>query len=213
LKSPAQKAVKPDYAFVELEYNADVISFDRIKPTAKWPRVALIGGNLCRLKLSAKALNLKPALPLTAIRTRLFAKVRKLNCLPAIIIVCIFSLLPMMTQLTFSKLVRRKHLWAFSAGLVSSAVVQPCIRQRLRRRRTQSEFTLKSITPAYIKRDTIAWFGKHRHTQTANDAYKFTYMFKYALDVPAGATTVTLPNNDKNKDFCNDCREQSKRCD
>jgi alpha-mannosidase len=65
----------------------------------------------------------------------------------------------------------------------------------------KDKFTLKSITAGFIKRDTIAWFGKHRHSQTANDAYKFTYIFKYALDVPAGAKTVVLPNNEKIKIF------------
>jgi alpha-mannosidase len=49
-------------------------------------------------------------------------------------------------------------------------------------------FELKAIDAPFIKRDTIAYFGKHTATtQTANDAYIFTYLFKYALDVrPCG---------------------------
>jgi alpha-mannosidase len=66
---------------------------------------------------------------------------------------------------------------------------------------SDGHFTLKSITPGFIKRDTIAWFGKHRHSQTANDAYRLTYMFKYALDIPIGCKSVILPDNEKIKIF------------
>jgi len=65
----------------------------------------------------------------------------------------------------------------------------------------EGHFTLKSIEPAYIKRDDIAWFGKHRHSKTGNDPYRFTYMFKYVLDIPVGAKTIILPNNQKIKIF------------
>ena len=53
------------------------------------------------------------------------------------------------------------------------------------------------ITPGLIKRAPIAWFASHRHTPSGqNEAYVYSYLFAYSIDLPAGATTLTLPNND-----------------
>jgi len=54
----------------------------------------------------------------------------------------------------------------------------------------------------YIKRDNLAWFGTHRHNAAgSNEAYQFSYIFKYALNVPAGAAKLTLPDNESIKIF------------
>jgi alpha-mannosidase len=54
----------------------------------------------------------------------------------------------------------------------------------------------------YIKRDNLAWFGSHRHNAAgSNEAYQFSYIFKYTLDMPAGATKLTLPDNESIKIF------------
>jgi len=64
------------------------------------------------------------------------------------------------------------------------------------------EGRVEAIKPGFIKRDTIAWFCTHRHhTERGNEAYKFGYLFKYALDLPSGAETLTLPSNEKIKIF------------
>ena len=48
----------------------------------------------------------------------------------------------------------------------------------------------------FIKRDNIAWVGGHRHAADGkNEAYVFTYLFKYALDLPKDASKFTLPDN------------------
>ena len=57
---------------------------------------------------------------------------------------------------------------------------------------------LVGLRPGYIKRDTVAWYSDHyRKADGTNDPYQFCYLFRYALDIPTGATTVTLPNNPK----------------
>ncbi len=54
------------------------------------------------------------------------------------------------------------------------------------------------ITPGFIKRTPLAWFASHRHNADgANEPYAYSYLFAYAIDVPAGAKTLTLPNNDR----------------
>ncbi len=56
---------------------------------------------------------------------------------------------------------------------------------------------LDSLNPAFIKDAQIAWYASHRHNaQGVNQIYEYSYLFAYAMDVPAGATTLTLPNNE-----------------
>lgn len=54
------------------------------------------------------------------------------------------------------------------------------------------------IKPGFIKRAPLVWFASHHHTANGtNAAYAYSYLFVYELDVPAGARTLTLPNNDQ----------------
>ncbi len=49
--------------------------------------------------------------------------------------------------------------------------------------------------PPYLKNDEVGWVCTHRHTADGqNDAYRFCYLFKYRLDLPPGATGLTLPD-------------------
>jgi alpha-mannosidase len=63
--------------------------------------------------------------------------------------------------------------------------------------RTEMFFDGK-ITPGYIKRADVAWFSSHIHDDAAaNQPYQYSYLFAYALDVPAGAKTLSLPNDER----------------
>ncbi|HUB18082.1 MAG TPA: glycoside hydrolase family 38 C-terminal domain-containing protein [Acidobacteriaceae bacterium] len=54
------------------------------------------------------------------------------------------------------------------------------------------------LKPAFIKRATLAWYCDHHHNAAGeNVAYSYSYLFAYGLDLPAGTTTLTLPDNDK----------------
>lgn len=52
-------------------------------------------------------------------------------------------------------------------------------------------------TEGYLKDAEVAHVGTHRHSDKGDEAYEFTYMFKVGLDVPEGATQITLPENDR----------------
>lgn len=52
-------------------------------------------------------------------------------------------------------------------------------------------------TKGYLKEAEIAYIGTHRHAPDGDQPYEFTYMFKFGIDVPEGATSLILPNNDK----------------
>jgi alpha-mannosidase len=55
---------------------------------------------------------------------------------------------------------------------------------------------LDRINPGYIKRAPLAWFASHRHLRNGSDQiYFYSYLFKYRLDLPPGAKTLTLPDN------------------
>lgn len=56
---------------------------------------------------------------------------------------------------------------------------------------------LENLRPAFAKPDEVAWIGTHRHAPSGNEPYIFCNLFKYRLDVPEGATTLTLPSNDR----------------
>lgn len=55
----------------------------------------------------------------------------------------------------------------------------------------------------FVRKSNIAWFASHYHQRypTKNEAYKYSFIYKYELDLPKDATTITLPKNDKIKVF------------
>lgn len=82
------------------------------------------------------------------------------------------------------------------------------VAQRLRRRiaylqkHPESLPHYAGVTPGFIKRAPIAWFASHYHDANgANVPYAYSYLFAYEMDLPAGAHTLTLPDNDKIRVF------------
>lgn len=71
------------------------------------------------------------------------------------------------------------------------------------RRFTPDFLNVTGIADAYAKQDDIAWFASHRHqsNQHINEAYQYSYMFAYVIDMPKNAKTLTLPANSKIKVF------------
>ena len=66
------------------------------------------------------------------------------------------------------------------------------------RMRTVEEFA--GLMPGFVKPASVAWFSSHRHASDgSNDPYAYAYLFAYAIDIPPGATTVTLPTNERVK--------------
>lgn len=50
-------------------------------------------------------------------------------------------------------------------------------------------------TEGFLRDDEVAYIGTHRHSPDGDAPYEFTYMFKYAIDLPKGVKEVTLPQN------------------
>jgi alpha-mannosidase len=52
------------------------------------------------------------------------------------------------------------------------------------------------MSPGYIKRADVAWYASHHHTADGlNEPYQYSYLFAYAIELPANARTLTLPDN------------------
>ncbi len=55
---------------------------------------------------------------------------------------------------------------------------------------------MTGLRPGFIKRADVAWFASHRHASDgAAEAYAYSYLFAYSMDVPSNARTLTLPDN------------------
>lgn len=59
------------------------------------------------------------------------------------------------------------------------------------------------IDAPFVKSGNIAWYASHLHSRypTKNEAYKYSYIYKYEITLPKGTTAITLPKNDKIKVF------------
>ena len=54
---------------------------------------------------------------------------------------------------------------------------------------------LKTIHPAFILDQRIAWSASHHHLPDGDALYEYCYLFTYRLEIPEGATSITLPNS------------------
>lgn len=48
----------------------------------------------------------------------------------------------------------------------------------------------------FIKEAPIAYLGSHRHNEKGNESYIFTYMYKFAIDLPKDARMLVLPKDE-----------------
>lgn len=73
--------------------------------------------------------------------------------------------------------------------------------QHYGRKLTADNLKVTEITTAYTKRDNIAWYASHCHSVKGNQAYQYSYLYKYEIILPKGAKSLTLPKNENIKIF------------
>ncbi len=57
---------------------------------------------------------------------------------------------------------------------------------------------MTGLKQGYIKRAELAWYSDHHHDADGKNAtYRYSYLFGYAIALPPGAKSITLPQNDK----------------
>jgi alpha-mannosidase len=66
------------------------------------------------------------------------------------------------------------------------------------RTRTNVYGEMIGLRPGFIKRADVAWFSSQRRGADGSaEPYSYSYLFAYAIDVPPGVRTLTLPDNDR----------------
>jgi alpha-mannosidase len=56
---------------------------------------------------------------------------------------------------------------------------------------------MTGLKPGFIKRADLAWYCSHHHDAAGKNVdYAYSYLFGYEIEVPAGAKTIKLPNNE-----------------
>ncbi|HMG72256.1 MAG TPA: glycoside hydrolase family 38 C-terminal domain-containing protein [Pyrinomonadaceae bacterium] len=66
------------------------------------------------------------------------------------------------------------------------------------RTRTNVYGEMLGLRPGFIKRADVAWFASHRNAADGSaEAYAYSYLFAYVINLPAGARTLVLPDNDR----------------
>jgi alpha-mannosidase len=54
---------------------------------------------------------------------------------------------------------------------------------------------LKTIHPAFIRDQRIAWAASHHHRPAGDALYEYSYLFSYRLEIPGGTNSITLPDS------------------
>ena len=55
---------------------------------------------------------------------------------------------------------------------------------------------LVGIAPAFVRdQQRVAWYASHRHLPYEDTLYEYGYIFAYRLELPEGATSITLPDS------------------
>jgi alpha-mannosidase len=191
-EAPSSPASKPLQASLELPYNQDIFSFDTKRSDGDFAGgltipAELIGDNVISedisFRIGSRAEGQKNAVSANGQKIAIPAgKFNKLYILAA---------------------ASEDTRGEIKAGNKTTILGFQCwtgfVGQHYNRALTPDNLTVTSVARAYTKRDNIAWFASHRHTPEANDTYRYSYIYKYEIDLPAGAKSVTLPKNEKIK--------------
>lgn len=57
------------------------------------------------------------------------------------------------------------------------------------------------LTPGFVKPDEIAWYASHHHADDEDAIYRYSYLFRKAIELPESARTITLPDDPRIKIF------------
>ncbi|MEZ5105379.1 MAG: glycoside hydrolase family 38 C-terminal domain-containing protein [Draconibacterium sp.] len=193
-ENPANKLNKPEIAFVSLPFNQDGFSFDSNRSDGNMTNNLTYPANMIPDKVISEDIAFKMGSRDDGEMNMLEAKGQKIS-LPA----GNFNKLYLLAAASEdTEGVLRAGNSKINIGIQDWTGY---VGQHYNRELYFGDMKVAAITPAFTKKDNIAWFASHRHTPEANDAYQYSYMYKYAVDIPNGTKSVTLPQNSKIKIF------------
>lgn len=193
-EKPAVTLAKLVQKSVEIPYNEDAISFDNNRTDGNMTTDLTLPAELIPAEVISEDISFKMGNKADGQKNMVAALGQKIN-LPAG---------------DFNKLYILAAATEDTKGdlKVGNQTVKLCVQdwtgwigQHYGRKLYFNDLKVSEITNAYSKRDNIAWYASHRHSPKANDAYQYSYLYKYEINLPKGAKSVTLPNNVKIKIF------------
>lgn len=192
LEAPARPMAKPEQATVALTYNQDAFSFDNNRADGRYERGSSFPAELVPAEIVSESIRFKIG-PTEDEQNNVISCQAQEIALP---------------QGNYNKL----YILASASGSAEGNIeidgqAYPIkvqggngfVGQFYNRRLTQDQRTVTAIEDPFTKRDNIAWFASHRHIAypSLNEAYQYCYIYKYAINIPAGAKKITLPDNQK----------------
>ncbi|MEI6137933.1 MAG: glycoside hydrolase family 38 C-terminal domain-containing protein [Mariniphaga sp.] len=179
---------------VALPYNIDVISFDKNRGDGRMTDTLAIAAELIPETIVSEDIKFKIGNTADGQNNAVFAKGQKID-LPAGDYNKVY-ILAAATQDVKDNLKIGSQTASFNVQDWTG-----WIGQHYNRKLYFNDMKVAGIANAYSKGDNIAWYANHHHSPKANDAYQYSYLYKYEFNIAKGAKSVTLPNNEKIRIF------------
>lgn len=196
LATPAKPVSKPEQMMVELPFNSDAFSFDHNRADGNFDRGSSFPAEMIPAEVVSEDIRFKMGNTADEQNNAVTCRSQVIN----------------LPQGDYSKV----YILAAANDDIKDkvqidGVSYPLNVQRgygyvgqfYNRKLTPDQITVTAIESPYVKKDNIAWFASHRHVAypSKNDAYQYSYIYKYEINVPKGAKTITLPDNQRIKIF------------
>jgi alpha-mannosidase len=188
LGKPAPSVALPEQKEVELPYNEDVISSDDHRTDGNMADSLTLPAELIPAEIVSEDIRFKMASTADGASNAVTAKGQTIE-LPAGNYKEVYLLAAATHDTTAEVSIGKQKIrlgvqaWTGYIG------------QHYGRKLTGHDNKVTDITPAFVKGDDIAWFASHCHSPKGNEAYQYSYLYKYAISIPKGAKSITLPKN------------------
>ncbi len=193
-EKPAQTYTKPVQQSVALPYNEDAISFDSNRADGNMANGLTLPAELVPAEITSEDITFKMGSSADGAKNVVAANGQKIT-LPS----------GQYNKLYILAAAARDTKGEVKVGNKTTQLgVQDWtgfVGQHYGRKLTEDNKTVTEITNAFTKRDNIAWYASHCHSAKANEAYQYSYLYKYEINLPKGAKSVTLPKNGDIKIF------------
>jgi alpha-mannosidase len=194
LANPAVKLAVPVQQSIAIPFNEDAISSDHNRTDGNLANGLTLAAELVPAEITSEDISFKMGSSADGEKNTVAAKGQKIN-LPAGNYNKLYILAAATEDTNGSLKVGNQTINLSVQGWTG------WIGQHYGRKLYFNDQKVSEITNAYSKRDNIAWYASHRHSPNANDAYQYSYLYKYEVNLPKGAKSISLPNNDKIKVF------------
>lgn len=185
---------KPEQKSVTLPFNQDAISSDNNRADGNMANGLTLPAELVPAEITSEDINFKMGSTTDGAKNVVAAKGQTI-ALPAGDYNKLY-ILAAATKDTQGELKVGKQIVQFGVQDWTGFVGQ-----HYGRKLTENNQKVTEITNAFSKRDNIAWYASHCHSAKANEAYQYSYLYKYEINLPKGAKSVTLPKNENIKIF------------